>query len=256
MASPDGSKRLPYNRGFAQVDLDPFPSPAARAEFFGGVREAAPVLAGTIPFGFVAGVACVAAGLSAFEVIALSFWCFSGIAQLITAQLLAAGSPLVVILAAAFILSLRHLMYSAAFSPHVAHLPRRWRVAMSYLLTDQGFAMGVRRFSEPGDTANREWHYLGASLTLFVTWQAAIVLGAVAGAQVPTDWSLDFVVVLSFLSILAPAIRTRADLAAALVGGAVALIAAGLPWRLSLVVASLAGIGAGVAYERAKVLAR
>jgi 4-azaleucine resistance transporter AzlC len=233
--------------------VDPFPSPEARAEFTGGVRETLPLLAGTIPFGFVAGVACVASGMTAFETLALSVWCFSGIAQLVAAQLLAAGSPLVVIFAAALVLSLRHLMYSAAFSPHVAHLPPRWRAAMAYLLTDQGFAMGVRRFSEPGDKRWREWHFLGTSLTLFVTWQAAILIGAVAGAQIPAQWSLDFVVVLSFISILAPTIRTRADLAAALVGGAVALIAAGLPWRLALVAGSLAGVGAGVAYERARL---
>lgn len=233
--------------------VHPFPPPAARAEFLAGARESLPLLAGTVPFGFVTGVACVAAGMSAWQTIALSVWCFSGIAQLVTAQLLAAGSPLPVVLGAAAILSLRHLMYSAALSPHIAHLPRRWRIAMSYLLTDQGFALGVRRFSEPGDARGREWHYLGASLTLMVTWQAAIVLGAVAGAQVPASWSLDFVVVLSFISILAPAIRTRADLAAALVGGAVALVAAGLPWRLALVAGSLAGIGAGVIYERARL---
>ena len=233
--------------------MDPFPSIAARAEFFAGCREAFPVLAGTIPFGFVAGVACVASGMTAFQSIALSFTAFSGIAQLVTAQLLAAGSPLLVVLAAALVLSLRHLMYSAAFSPHVAHLGPRWRVAMSYLMTDQGFAMGVRRFSEPGDRANREWHFLGASLTLFVTWQSAVIAGAVAGAQVPASWSLDFVVVLSFISILAPTIRTRADLAAAIVAGAVALLAAGLPYRLALIVASIAGIGAGVIYERVKV---
>jgi predicted branched-subunit amino acid permease len=232
--------------------LDPFPSPEARAEFLAGLRETLPLLAGAVPFGFVTGVASVAAGMSAFQAIALSFICFSGIAQLVTAQLLAAGSPLVVILAAALVLSLRHLMYSAAFSPHIAHLPPRWRIAMSYLLTDQGFAMGVRRFSEPGPTTNREWHYLGTSVPLWFTWQAAVVAGAVAGAQVPPSWSLDFVVVLSFVSILAPALRTRADIAAAVVGGAVALIAAGLPWRLALVAGSLAGIGAGVIYERAK----
>ncbi|APV52224.1 hypothetical protein BWI17_01190 [Betaproteobacteria bacterium GR16-43] len=232
--------------------MDPFPSPHARREFLAGCRATLPILVGTIPFGFVAGVACVAAGMTPLQSVALSLSTFSGIAQLVTAQLLAAQSPLPVVLAAALVLSLRHLMYSAALSPHVAHLSPRWRLVMSYLMTDQGFAMGVKRFSEPGDRAYREWHYLGAALTLFVTWQSAVTAGAVAGAQVPASWSLDFVVVLSFISILAPTLRTRADLAAALVAGAVALIAAGLPWRLSLVVASLCGIAAGVIYERVK----
>ena len=56
-------------------------------------------------------------------------------------------------------------------------------------------------------------------------------------------------VTLSFLALLVPAIRSRADLAAATVAGAVVLLAAGLPYRLALVVASLAGIAAGVVAE-------
>ena len=242
----------PVQSRLLAAEVDPFPSPEARREFLAGCRESVPMLAGTVPFGFVAGVASVAAGMTAFESIALSLSTFSGIAQLVTAQLLAAGSPLPVVIVAAAVLSLRHLMYSAALSPHVAHLSVRWRVLMSYLMTDQGFAIGVKRFSEPGDTANREWHYIGFGLTLFVTWQAAVVSGAVAGAQVPTTWSLDFVVVLSFVSILAPVLRTRADLAAAIVAGAVALAAAGLPYRLALIAGSLAGIVAGVFYERVR----
>jgi hypothetical protein len=46
-----------------------------------------------------------------------------------------------------------------------------------------------------------------------------------------------------------PAVRTRADLAAAIVAAAVALWAAGLPYRLALVVASIAGIATGLAIE-------
>ena len=239
----------PVQSAFFPHALDPFPSADARREFYAGARAVVPVLAGTIPFGFVAGVAGVAAGMSAFETIALSVFTFSGIAQMIASQLLASGSPLPVILAAVLVLSLRHLMYSAALSPHVAHLSMRWRALLSYLMTDQGFAMGVRRFSEPGGPGERHWNFLGTGLTLYVTWQAAVIVGAVAGAQIPASWSLDFVVVLTFLSLLVPAVRTRADLAAAIVAGAVALIAAGLPYRLSLVAASLSGIAAGVAIE-------
>jgi predicted branched-subunit amino acid permease len=116
-------------------------------------------------------------------------------------------------------------------------------------MTDQGFAMGVHIYSQPGDRRHRHWQVLGAGVTLFVVWQASVIAGAVAGAQVPAEWSLDFVVTLTFLVLLVPALRTRADLAAAAVASAVVLVAAGLPYKLSLVVASVAGIGAGVAVE-------
>lgn len=223
--------------------------PNARSEFLAGCREMAPVLVGTVPFGFVAGVAAVGAGMTPLQGIALSFSAFSGIAQLVVAQLVAAQSPVVVTLSAAFVVSLRFLMYSAALSPHLAHLPARWRVPLAYLMTDQGFAMGVHIYSQPGDRRHRHWQVLGAGVTLFVVWQASVIAGAVAGAQVPAAWSLDFVVTLTFLVLLVPALRTRADLAAAAVASAVVLVAAGLPYKLSLVVASIAGIGAGVAME-------
>jgi len=204
---------------------------------------------GTVPFGFVAGVVAVASGLTPLEGIALSVLSFSGIAQLVACQLLAANSPVLLTIAAAGVVSLRFLMYSAALSPHLAHLGRRWRLLLAYLMTDQSFAMSVKHFSEPGDLRHRHWHFLGSALTLYLSWQLAVIIGVVAGAQVPASWSLDFAVVLCFIALLVPAVRTRADLAAAIVAAAVALAAAGLPFRLSLVVASIAGIAAGMAIE-------
>lgn len=209
----------------------------------------APVLVGSVPFGFVAGVAAIGAGMTPLEGIALSFFVFSGIAQLVVAQLIAAHSPIVVTIGAALVVGLRFLMYSAALSPHLAHLPLRWRVPLSYLMTDQVFAMGVHVYGLPGDGRHRHFRMLGAGLTLFSAWQAAVVAGALAGAQVPVEWSLDFVVTLTFLTLLVPALRTRADLAAAAVAGAVVLFASGLPYKLALVVASIAGVAAGFLIE-------
>jgi 4-azaleucine resistance transporter AzlC len=222
---------------------------SSREEFWAGCREMAPVLLGTIPFGLVAGIVSVASGLTPLQGVALSVLSFSGIAQLVTCQLIAAGSPAPVTVMAAAIVSLRLLMYSAAIAPHLTHLSPRWKLLLSFLMTDQSFAVSVKHFSEPGDARRRHWYFLGAALTLYLFWQAAVIVGVVAGAQVPADWSLDFVVVLTFIALLVPAVRTRADLAAAIVAFGVALAAAGLPYRLSLVVASIGGIAAGMAIE-------
>lgn len=229
--------------------MPPHPADSVRREFLAGCRAVAPVLVGTVPFGFVAGVAAVGAGLTPLQGIALSVLAFSGIAQLVVAQLVAAGSPVLVTLLAALVVSLRFLMYSAALAPHLAGLPARWRAPLAYLMTDQGFAMGIQRYGEGRAGSLAHWHVLGVGTTLWATWQASVAAGALAGAQVPAAWSLDFVVTLSFLALLVPAIRSRADLAAATVAGAVVLLAAGLPYRLALVVASLAGIAAGVIAE-------
>jgi predicted branched-subunit amino acid permease len=220
-----------------------------RAEFLAGCREILPVLFGAMPFGFVAGVAAMAAGMSAAQGIALSVLSFSGIAQLIASQLIAVNSPVVVTVAAAFVVSLRLMMYSAALAPQLAHLDWRWRAGLAFLMTDQSFASAARRFGEPGADPHMHWHFLGSALTLYVSWQVAVLIGVVAGAQVPAQWSLDFAVVLTFIALLVPVIRTRADVAAALVAAALALAAAGLPYRLALVVASIGGIAAGLAID-------
>ena len=78
------------------------------------------------------------------------------------------------------------------------------------------------------------------------------MVGVFAGSGVPASWSLDFVVVLTFIGLLVPVVRTRADLAAAIVAGAIALALAGLPYRLSLIAGSIAGIAAGLAIERTR----
>ena len=209
-----------------------------------------PALLGLIPFGFVAGVVAVASGLSPWQGLALSLFSFSGIAQLVTCQLLAAKAPVAVVVAGAGVVSLRFVMYSAALAPHLAHLDRRWRALLAFLMTDQSFASATKRYAEPGDARHAHWHFLGSALTLYVFWQAAVLAGIVAGAQVPASWSLDFAVVLTFIALLVPAVRTRADLAASIVAAAVALVTAGLPYRLALVVASVAGIGVGLVIER------
>ena len=135
------------------------------------------MLIGTIPFGLVVGVAAIASGLTGVQGLALSILSFSGIAQLIVCQLLAANSPIPVVILAGSVVSLRFVMYSAAVSPHIAHLGWRKRALMSFLMVDQSFSMTARHFSAPGDRANREWHTIGACTTFYVSWQLAVAVG-------------------------------------------------------------------------------
>jgi len=209
----------------------------------------APALLGLVPFGFVAGVAAIGSGLTPAQGVALSVLSFSGIAQLVACQLIAVHSPVIVTVAAAAVVSLRFLMYSAAIAAQFAHLDWRWRALLSYLMTDQSYAASARRYSEPGANEHKHWHFLGSAMMLYVPWQASVIAGVVAGAAVPATWSLDFAVVLTFIALLVPAVRTRADLGAAIIAAALALVAAGLPYRLALVVASIGGIAAGMAIE-------
>src|SRR5437660_12677374 len=108
--------------------------------FFEGARDIAPILIGIVPFGIVCGIGAISAGASPLAALAMSLIMFSGAAQIIAAQLLAAGAPFAVIALSCFVVSLRFLMYSAALAPYLRPLNHRWRNLLAFLLTDQAFA--------------------------------------------------------------------------------------------------------------------
>lgn len=222
-----------------------------RAAFREGVRAVAPQFLGVIPFGLVAGVASVAGGLTPFEAIALSMIVFSGVAQLAIVQLLAVQAPLPVILVAVGVISLRLIMYSAAVAPRFAHLSLGWRWLIASHLTDQAMAVSSARGADHPEDVYPHWFYLGAALPLFVLWQATVIVGALVGSQIPAAWSLDFAVTLSFVVLLRPAIKQHADKFAAAAAIVVSLIAIGMPYRLSLVVATFAGVAVAMLGETA-----
>jgi predicted branched-subunit amino acid permease len=66
---------------------------------------------------------------------------------------------------------------------------------------------------------------------------------------VPASWGLDFAFPLSFMALMFAALTDRPTALAAVVGGAVAVLAHELPYNLGLVLAALLGIGAGVYAE-------
>jgi branched chain amino acid efflux pump len=224
----------------------PPPRPASRAaEFLSGVRDLAPLLVGVAPFGLIYGVLARASGIPPLPAMAMSSIVFAGSAQFMLAQLFGAGAPAVVMVATVALVNLRHALYSASIAPHLSHLPRRWKAVLAYLLTDEAYAATVHRYVAGERGPNAHWHALGAGLALWSGWQVATAAGILLGAGLPASVPLDFALPLTFIAIVVPMVRSRAALAAAAVAAAIALGGAGLPYKLGLVAASLAGIGAG-----------
>lgn len=219
-------------------------------DFLAGARACLPIAPGMVVFGMIAGVALVGAGLPPWLAGAMSVIVYAGTAQLAALQLYAAGTPLPIILFAGLILNLRMVLYSLTVAPHVAHASRRRKLALSYLLSDNGYAHFAARFAGPPDTRNKVDYLLGACSAIWVMWQAGTAAGVVAGASVPEGWHLEFVVTLTFLALAIAVIRDRALAAAAAAAGIGAVLAYPLPFRLGLLVAVAAGIAAGVAWER------
>jgi predicted branched-subunit amino acid permease len=211
----------------------------SRSFFLAGIRAELPIVLGVLPFGLIYGVLAVSAGMSPALSVASSVIVF-------------AGAPALVIWATTFIVNLRHLLYSAALAPYAAHLPRRWQLLLGYLLTDEAYVVtAVHYESEQGSPLeNQHWFWLGAGLTLWVSWQLSTITGVLFGTQVPESWSLDFTLALTFIGMVVPLCRYHPNLAAAMVAGAVGVLTNAWPYRLGLMAAALSGIAAGVLMER------
>ena len=45
-------------------------------------------------------------------------------------------------------INLRHLLYGLSMASYLHKLPLYWRVLLAYLLTDEAYAISIRRFSQ------------------------------------------------------------------------------------------------------------
>lgn len=215
-----------------------------RADFLSGVRDSVPTLPANVPFGFVVGAAAVQAGFSPVQTVAMSALVFGGAAQLAAIELLNQNAPLLVVALTAVVVNLRYVMYSAAIAPYFREFTERWRLLCSQLLVDTTFALAVTEF-EQSESTDRKAYYLGEGLSIYVAFVSATAAGVVVGDQIPDGLHLDFAVPLLFLSLLVPSITDEATSIAAAVGGFAAIVGAGFPMNLGIVVAALAGILAG-----------
>jgi 4-azaleucine resistance transporter AzlC len=202
------------------------------------------------------GVLALAAGLPPGAAQAMSSVIFAGSSQFVATQLIGAGAPEAVIFITAVVVNLRHALYSASIAPYLRCLKPYWKVLLAYLLTDEAYAVSINHYQQTEEEVDcrrpdqRHWFLFGAGLGLWSTWQLSTAVGIFLGAQVPSSWSLDFTLALTFIAILVPALKDRPGWAAALSAGVVAVLAYALPYGLGLIVASLIGIAVGMVLEK------
>jgi len=225
-----------------------------RNEFLTGLKDEFPILPGVVPFGMIYGVSALSAHIPVGTALAMSSVVFAGSSQFIIVQLIAAGTPPIVIIFTAFIVNIRHMLYSATLAPYVKRLGVGWKWLLAYLLTDEAYVVTISHYRKEEAQAEvyksyKHWYFFGAGLALWATWQASTAIGIFLGTQVPASWSLDFTSTLTFIALVVPSLKDRASTAAALTAGIVAVLIYALPFKLSLAVATLCGIAVGLVVE-------
>ncbi len=206
-------------------------------------RDALGVGLATGAYGVSFGAVCVATGLDVAQACALSLLMFTGASQFALVGVLATGGAPASGALTALLLGTRNLFYGVRLSPMLDWRGAR-RVLAAHLVIDESTAMALGR----PDRATTRLAFRATGLSVFVLWNAATLLGALAGTALgdPRRYGLDAAVGAAFLALLWPQLRGRRPLAVGVVAAALALLLvphspAGVPVLAAAGVALLAG---------------
>lgn len=225
-------------------------------EFRQGVRDMAPVAAGTAAWGLMTGVAMVKSGMSLFEAVLMGVIVFAGSSQLAATPLILASAPMWVILATAFCVNLRFAVFSAHLRPYFMHQPLWRRLVSGYFTADLTYVMFTHRHPlpvSPDDIASlraQEAYLAGNCVMGWFSWVGASLLGIALANAIPMHWGLGFAGILALLGILCSLASSRLRVVSAGVAGAAAVAAFALPLKLNILVAIAAAVAVCLVLEK------
>ncbi len=215
-------------------------------EFRAGARDMSSVAPGLAAWGLMTGVAMANSGMSMAEVLLMGVFVYAGSSQLSALPLIAAGAPMWVVLATAFCVNLRFVVFSAHIRGYVMHLSLPQRLLRGYLTADLSYVLFTKRHPQPATTQDgrqTQLDYLAGSCAVaWASWMAPSLLGIAFAKAIPTSWGLGFAGMLALLGILCSLASSRLRGIAAVVAGSAAVAAYALPLKLNILV----GIAAAV----------
>jgi len=195
------------------------------------VRDSMAVAIATGAYGVSFGAIGVASGLDVWQTCAMSLLIFTGASQYAMAGVLGAGGAPFSAAATGLLLASRNLLYGLRLAPLLRFSGVR-RVSAAHLVIDESTAMSITRPT----TGEARIGFLTTGVGIFVLWNLATLVGAVAGDHLgdPRTYGLDSAVGGAFVALLWPRLKDRrnqvcAVLAAALALSLVPVVPAGMP---------------------------
>ena len=215
--------------------------------FFKGVADVLPLMIPVVPFGIIFGAIGIELGFGPYVTFATSIIIFSGASQIVIIQLLSAGASSIVAITSSSVVSTRHLLYGAVLNQYLFHLSIYWKIGLSYLLTDQAFAVSNEYFTKNNDNNFKHYHLVGSGLTLWIIWQVTTILGIFLGSIVPEELGLTFTIPLTFLALLVNYLRKIDHLIVIILSGTSSILFFDIPFKAYIIIASMiALIGAAI----------
>ena len=207
--------------------------------FLRGMIDILPLIIPVIPFGIIFGAIGIELGFGPYLTYATSIIIFSGASQIAILQLLSAGASSLVAVTSSSVISTRHLLYGAVVSQHLNQLSIYWKIFLSYLLTDQAFAVSNEYFKKNTNNIFKHYHLVGSGFTLWFIWQLTTVLGIFLGSIVPDELGLAFTIPLTFLALLVNYLRNINHLVVIAISGISSLIFFDAPFKSYIIISSV-----------------
>ncbi|RZJ08855.1 MAG: branched-chain amino acid ABC transporter permease [Rubrivivax sp.] len=210
---------------------------AADPDFRLGARDMASPSLGLAAWGLVTGVTMVKSGLSVPLAMGMSLLVFAGSAQLTALPLIASGAPLWVLLATAFCVNLRFVIFSAQWRNYFGHLPRLRRLTLTYFAADLNFVYFVKRHPEPVPAPGQQRYFAGGVAVNWPTWQACSFAGILLADRIPPHWGIGFAGVLALLGLSYSLLTEKTLWWVAITAAAVSVATYSLPLKLNILCA-------------------
>lgn len=228
------------------------PGKSSLSQFFTGAKDTFPLIIGAIPFGIIFGTLASTAGLSFGGTMGMSIFVFAGASQFVCLSLLTAGTAWPMIVLTTFVVNLRHMLYGATMVPFYKNLNPLWKMVLAFGLTDETFAVAVNQYNKKDGVPGKHYYNLGSMVFMYANWNLCTFIGLTAGKTFPqiSQWGLDFAMPATFIGIVIPYLVSKPMWASVVTAGTVSILAAGLPHKLGLMVAALAGVTVGVFCEK------
>ena len=210
--------------------------------FFRGVIDVLPLMIPVVPFGIIFGAIGIELGFGPYLTYASSIIIFSGASQIVIFQLFSAGASTLVSITSSAVVSSRHLLYGAVVSQYLSHLSIYWKITLSYLLTDQAFAVSNEYFKKNEENKFKHYHLVGSGLTLWFIWQVTTIIGIVLGSIVPDELGLSFTIPLTFLALLVTYLRSIDHLIVIILSGVSSILFFDIPFKAYIIFSGIVAL--------------
>src|SRR6056300_474677 len=196
--------------------------------FTKGIIDVLPLLIPVVPFGIILGAIGIELGFTPLETFATSFIIFGGASQ--------------IVFSSTFVVNSRHLLYGASLSEYLNKLSLGWKILLSYLLTDQAYAVSNVYFEKNKNTKLKHYYLLGSGFSLWFVWQLFTLVGIFLGSIVPEELGLAYTIPLTFISLLVSYFRRIDHLMIILISGSLSILLYNAPLKSYIILSSFTAL--------------